>query len=105
MVATAIVADGRKSQHYRTTNPRLRRLARVEKLVNIKAAILSSAVLVATVVATTNVYAGSNPYKTPCHDDRQRLCSMASPGKAGKCLKQHKNDLSPACKAFLSNKK
>lgn len=46
----------------------------------------------------------SGPYKTPCRDDRLRLCSAAKPGKAGKCLKQHMDDLSPACKTFLKNK-
>lgn len=57
--------------------------------------------------ATQGAYARnktSNPYTTPCHDDRLRLCSSVGPGKAGKCLKQHANDLSPACKAFMTNK-
>lgn len=54
-----------------------------------------------TVVMASPVEArntSSNPYKTPCHDDRIRLCSTANPGKAGSCLKQHMNDLSPAAK-------
>ena len=46
----------------------------------------------------------SNPYRTPCHDDRIRLCSTASPGKAGSCLKKHINELSPACKAQVKKK-
>lgn len=47
----------------------------------------------------------SNPYRTPCHDDRLRLCSKVAPGNAGKCLRQHLNDLEPACKAFVTKKK
>lgn len=67
------------------------------------------AILAALAFGATQVaYArnlSSNPYKTPCHDDRLRLCSAVSPGKAGGCLKQHLNDLSPACKAFVTKDK
>lgn len=60
-----------------------------------------------TVVMASPVEArntSSNPYRTPCHDDRIRLCATAVPGKAGSCLKQHFNELSPACKAQVKKK-
>lgn len=70
--------------------------------------IFRTIILGAVIAAVAGVAQARNtssaPYKTPYRDDRLRLYSAAKPGKAGKCLKQHMDDLSPACKAFLKSK-
>ena len=49
------------------------------------------------------VAAGENP----CKADYKRLCGNVKPGQGRlqACLKQHKDEISPECKAFLETKK
>ena len=49
------------------------------------------------------VAAGQNP----CKADYKRLCGNVKPGQGRlqACLKQHKDEISPECKAFLETKK
>ena len=49
------------------------------------------------------VAAGENP----CKADFERLCGNVKPGQGRiqACLKQHKDEISPECKAFLQHKK
>lgn len=43
----------------------------------------------------------------PCADDAARLCKgvQAGQGRIARCLKQHQDDLSPACKARMAEGK
>lgn len=43
----------------------------------------------------------------PCKADREKFCSQIEPGdgRVVKCLKEHKDELSPSCKAFKESKK
>ncbi len=43
----------------------------------------------------------------PCAADVQKFCKDVQPGKGGiaKCLKEHQNDLSPACKEKIAKAK
>ena len=45
--------------------------------------------------------------KGPCKDDKEKFCkdAIAGGGKAGDCLRQHLDELSPACKEKLSKPK
>jgi hypothetical protein len=43
----------------------------------------------------------------PCRDDAARLCQGVQPGegRVARCLKQHSNELSPACKNNIAKMK
>jgi len=43
----------------------------------------------------------------PCANDLQKFCSNVQPGggRIAKCLKEHENDLSPACKQQIAEVK
>ncbi|KQZ33423.1 hypothetical protein ASD50_01170 [Mesorhizobium sp. Root552] len=44
-------------------------------------------------------------YNTPCTPDGRRLCGTRNASVAEPCLRQHMDELSPACKAYLAKKK
>jgi len=44
-------------------------------------------------------------YNTPCTGDGRRLCGTRNAAVAEPCLRQHTDELSPACKAYLAKKK
>jgi hypothetical protein len=57
--------------------------------------------VLAALGASTSVFAGSNKMG-PCRQDAEKLCSGLTWGKGlGKCMKEHKSDLSNACQAKL----
>ena len=45
--------------------------------------------------------------ENPCKADYEKLCGNVKPGEGRiqACLKQHKDEVSPECKAFLETKK
>lgn len=43
-------------------------------------------------------------YNTPCTGDGRRLCGTRNAAVAEPCLRQHLDELSPACKAYLAKK-
>jgi hypothetical protein len=45
-------------------------------------------------------------WRQACESDVQKLCSGATPGRGGivRCLREHQNDLSPACKDQLAQR-
>ncbi|WP_315923344.1 hypothetical protein [Mesorhizobium sp. SP-1A] len=66
------------------------------------AAVIFSAAL--AFVGANNAFA-ANPYKTPCTADGKRVCAMQNQAKAESCLRQHMDQLTPACKTYLTKKK
>jgi hypothetical protein len=66
---------------------------------------LGIAVLAGLSISFTSAALAANPYKTPCRSDAKRICKMQNDVKAQSCLKQHLNEVTPACKAFLTKSK
>jgi Cysteine rich repeat len=66
--------------------------------------IVSLIVPVALGLAVTSAPARAK-HGGPCRQDVQKLCPDIPPGPKGfrDCLEQHKNELSPACQAHLSD--
>lgn len=64
---------------------------------------LAALVSVLFIGAVQGAGAATDASVQPCHDDVQKFCADAKPGKGGvaKCLKEHEADLSQACKAHL----
>jgi hypothetical protein len=57
------------------------------------------------IVAAVRV--GSAQAQGPCADDAQKFCKDVQPGggRIARCLKEHENDLSPACKQQITEVK
>ena len=65
------------------------------------------ATLAAAFCLSTVSWAGAEPNAKPCADDVANFCKGVQPGQGhlAQCLKQHSNELSPACKDDLKIKK
>ena len=64
------------------------------------------AVLISFAGASTFTFAADDKKEGTCRQDAEKLCPGLKWGKGlGKCLKEHKADISPACQAKMEKRK
>ncbi len=81
-------------------------------LAHSRKAVVSFVFIVAALVATSAMAApapgaGQGQGNGPCSEDMAKFCKDVQPGggRIMKCMKEHENDLSPACKQHIAQVK
>jgi hypothetical protein len=67
----------------------------------------AAAVVIVALIAPLLVPAAGSAANGPCADDMAKFCKDVHPGGGSilKCMKEHENDLSPACKRHVAEMK
>ncbi len=62
------------------------------------------AFIIAALVASPVMAQTAGPATRPCADDAAKFCKDVKPGggRMARCLKEHENELSPACKEHVA---
>lgn len=66
-----------------------------------------AAIMIVVVALWTGLGAAQGPGQGPCKDDAAKFCKDVQPGEGRimQCMKEHENELSPACKERIAEMK